>query len=48
MLTIALGFLFFTGIIFALVCVLLVARRLLIDVGLVEIAVNDDPTGRCT
>jgi Na+-transporting NADH:ubiquinone oxidoreductase subunit F len=44
MLTVALGFLLFTGIVFALVCVLLIARRLLVDVGPVDIQVNDDPT----
>ena len=44
MLTIGLAFVFFTGIIFVLVSALLVARRLLIDVGPVRIRVNDERT----
>lgn len=42
MLTVALAFVFFTGLITALVAALLVARRLLIDVGPVRIRVNDE------
>jgi len=43
MLTILLGFVLFTGIVFALVSILLVARRLLIDTGPVTLRINDDP-----
>ncbi|UCE86930.1 MAG: NADH:ubiquinone reductase (Na(+)-transporting) subunit F [Deltaproteobacteria bacterium] len=43
MLTLALGVLFFTGVIVALVVVLLVAKRQLLPEGSVEIDINDDP-----
>ncbi len=43
MLTIALSLVVFTGLVFVLVCVLLLARRLLLDVGPVELRINDDP-----